>query len=251
MNRTHDHAPSADDLSGNPDRRRVVGAAIAGMLIAAALFAALALSIHTGNALTRVDEALVTALRGAVADDTLRAFGRITLLGDTVLRIALCVLGAAGLFAQRQRLLAAALLGSTLGNSLLNHGLKSLFERVRPLHDHSHAFETGWSFPSGHASGAVVTYGMAAYVLLRVLPARWRMPVLQAAAFAVLAAAASRIVLQVHYPSDVLAGMASGAAWLSLCIVTVELLQRRSAPPCNHPGRAMPERGTNHQGEAS
>jgi undecaprenyl-diphosphatase len=94
---------------------------------------------------------------------------------------------------------------------------------VRPVHDQAIATASGWSFPSGHTSGSLVTYGMIAYVLVRTTPARWHLPVVIAATIVAFSTACSRVFLRVHFASDVLAGFASGTAWLVACILSVEL----------------------------
>jgi membrane-associated phospholipid phosphatase len=96
------------------------------------------------------------------------------------------------------------------------------------MHDHGLLLEHGWSFPSGHASGAVATYGMLAYVLTRLLPERWHAAILATAAVIALSTGFSRVFLQVHFLSDVIAGFACGLAWLTLCIAGVEVSQRSS-----------------------
>jgi undecaprenyl-diphosphatase len=96
---------------------------------------------------------------------------------------------------------------------------------VRPLHDHGFIVEPGWSFPSGHAFGAMVFYGMLAYVLLRLTP-RFHRAIIAAAVLLIGMIGISRILLQVHYFSDVMAGYAAGAAWLVVCIVVAETLRQ-------------------------
>jgi undecaprenyl-diphosphatase len=88
--------------------------------------------------------------------------------------------------------------------------LKNEFRRVRPPFVISEDF----SFPSGHAFGSAVAYGMLALVVLRVWHgSRWRWVLAGALwAFAGLVAL-SRPMLGVHYPSDVLAGMSLGLGW--------------------------------------
>lgn len=227
--------------AGGPPRPRIVVVGSACLLSGVAAFAWLASAVVGGHALTRFDDALVAALRATQTADTLRVFARITHFGDTAVLTALGIGGALLLAASGRRLFAAGWAAAIGGNSLLNHGLKSVFERVRPLHEHGHSFATGWSFPSGHSSGTVVAWGIAAYVLMHLLPPRWHLPALFAAVAIALSTALSRIFLQVHYASDVLAGIASGSAWLSLCIVTIELLRARFEPPCNHPPPALPQ----------
>lgn len=104
------------------------------------------------------------------------------------------------------------------GNAVWNPTLKEVYERIRPQADLSGLEVSGYSFPSGHSSGAMVTFGMLAYLAWRLLPPRWHLPVWQAAAALIVLVGASRVYLQAHYLSDVLAGFALGAGWLALCI---------------------------------
>lgn len=88
--------------------------------------------------------------------------------------------------------------------------LKILFGRPRPLVGLDAAL--GLSFPSGHAAGAVVIYGLLAYIAnrcwIRARPARLVVTLL--AVLLILATGFARIYLRVHYPSDVLAGWSIG-----------------------------------------
>uniref|UniRef100_UPI00286A84FF phosphatase PAP2 family protein n=1 Tax=Methylibium sp. TaxID=2067992 RepID=UPI00286A84FF len=112
--------------------------------------------------------------------------------------------------------------------------LKALFARARPVHDGGALLAHGYSFPSGHSSGAVVAYGMLAFVLLRVLPKAWHLPVVLLATAIAFSVGSSRIFLHVHYPSDVLAGFASGAAWLAVCLVAAAWVRRRRLGVSGH-----------------
>ena len=58
--------------------------------------------------------------------------------------------------------------------------------------------------------------------LLRLLPLRWHRAVIAAAVAMVTVIGVSRILLQVHYFSYVLAGYASGLAWLVVCLGAAE-----------------------------
>jgi undecaprenyl-diphosphatase len=135
------------------------------------------------------------------------------------------VVGTLVLMARRQRGLALVWVLAIAGNGLLNLSLKRLIGRVRPLDPEGGVLVQGLSFPSGHSSGAVVAYGMLAYLALRWLPKAWRWPVLVAALVLVVTVGISRVVLRVHFASDVAAGFASGSAWLALCITSDELVR--------------------------
>jgi len=64
---------------------------------------------------------------------------------------------------------------------------------------------------------------MLAYLALRLAPPRWHLPAMLGAAALAGTVGSSRVFLQVHYASDVLAGFASGTAWLLVAIIGVEL----------------------------
>ena len=89
--------------------------------------------------------------------------------------------------------------------------------------------EGGFSFPSGHSAGTFVLYLMLAWLLLPYLRPAWRWPVGLAALAVALGVGASRVVLRVHYASDVLAGWLLGLAWMALVICAVEWAQTRVA----------------------
>lgn len=92
--------------------------------------------------------------------------------------------------------------------------------------------ETSPSFPSGHASAAMAVYGFIAYALWRMAPGvRLRFEALFWGAFVILLIGASRILLGVHYASDVAGGYLVGSLWLAVAIVMAERHARRLGPP--------------------
>lgn len=105
--------------------------------------------------------------------------------------------------------------------------LKGIFERTRPLHDHGLVSETSWSFPSGHASGSMIVYGLLGYIIVRYTRPVWHVPVALVCVTLIVFVGSSRVLLQVHYMSDVLAGYASGAAWVALWIAGLEAMRGR------------------------
>lgn len=193
------------------------------VLGAASVFAEIAEHLGSGAAMSLADEALTASIRAHVAPATLAVFAALTHLGDPITLTLLGAVVALLLWWQRHRVLALGWVVALGGNALLNPLLKRVFERVRPVHEHGLVNEIGWSFPSGHTSSATVAYGMLAYLALRTLPAAWHGPLVLAATALAFTVGCSRVFLQVHFASDVLAGFASGTAWLTVCIVSVEL----------------------------
>ena len=202
---------------------RNVAAGLVIVLTAAAGFAEIAEQLGPSGRMSLADEALGASIRAHVGDDTLRAFALFTQLGDVRVLAALGVVVALWLWWRGQRTLALGWVLALAGNALLNPLLKHVFERVRPLHEPGAARELGWSFPSGHTSGATVAYGMLAYIALRTLPVAWHLPALLGATTLAFTVGSSRVFLQVHFVSDVVAGFASGTAWLVVCILSLLL----------------------------
>lgn len=134
--------------------------------------------------------------------------------------MAVLVIGAVALLlALRDRAGALWLPLTCYSGAALNHGLKQLMERPRPGQE-GLLLPTDFAFPSGHAAQATLLYGALVLLLWR----QTRSPAARAAAVvtasvAVGLVAGSRLVLRAHWFSDVLAGVAVGAAWLALCVV--------------------------------
>ena len=185
-----------------------------------------------------LDQVFSNAVRRGISPTTFGFFSNITHLADTATLTVLAIAGALALLWARRRWLALAFAVAIGGNALLNITLKGIFERARPLHDPAIELVRGFSFPSGHSSGAVVAYGMLAYVLIRCMSqahaARFRLPLVLAATALAFTIGCSRIFIQAHFATDVLAGFASGSAWLAVCIGSAEWLrharQVRAAP---------------------
>ena len=176
-----------------------------------------------------LDQVFSNAVRRGSSLTTFLFFSNVTHLADTATVTVLCVTGMLALLWLRRRWMALLVVVAIAGNALLNITLKSIFARARPLHDPTEALVRGFSFPSGHSSGAVVAYGMLAYVLIRCLSsvhaARFRLPLVLAATALAFTIGCSRIFIQAHFATDVLAGFASGSAWLAVCIGSAEWLR--------------------------
>jgi undecaprenyl-diphosphatase len=90
--------------------------------------------------------------------------------------------------------------------------LKVVVQRARPVLDDPLAHAGGFSFPSGHATGAAAVGAVVTVVLWPLLGPRARVMVPITAAAVALVTAVDRVALGVHHPSDVVAGLAVGGA---------------------------------------
>jgi undecaprenyl-diphosphatase len=112
-----------------------------------------------------------------------------------------------------------------LGELASTTAVKDLLARPRPTLLDPVAHGAGFSFPSGHSAGSAAVYG-ALVVLVAPRAGRWaRALLLAAGALLICAVAASRVLLGVHYPSDVAAGVLLGVAWVGVAALVVTRLR--------------------------
>ena len=110
-----------------------------------------------------------------------------------------------------------------LGISALTKILKVSFERNRPevLAEYD---GTGFSFPSGHTTGALTFYGFLIYLVVSSsMKKQWKWALNIFLGLLILLVGLSRVYLGVHFFSDVMAGMLFGLAWLLVCIGALEI----------------------------
>jgi membrane-associated phospholipid phosphatase len=111
--------------------------------------------------------------------------------------------------------------------------LKAVFERPRPTWAHPAAHVGGWSFPSGHSTVIGAVAGIAIVLAVMLSPTReLRRRVIVGAVVVAGVVGFDRILLGVHYPSDVLAGLLLGATVTLLALAAFDPLPRapRSDP---------------------
>ncbi len=83
----------------------------------------------------------------------------------------------------------------------------------------------GHSFPSGHAAQSIACYGSLAVVAWSLTSSRTiRTAAVSAAVCFALAIGTSRLVLGVHWVSDVLAGWAVAVGWISVTMIATGLM---------------------------
>lgn len=152
----------------------------------------------------------------------------ITALGSVAVLTLFVALAVIVLWMERQRRAASWLAIASLGASVLNVLLKSVFARERPALLDSELLPGSFSFPSGHAFLSAAIYLTAGALLTQVIakPAT-RAIVLAAAVLVTVLIGLSRVYLGVHYPSDVLAGWTLGLCWAALCWAVFWNLRQR------------------------
>ena len=143
----------------------------------------------------------------------------ITDLGSAQIVVGLAlVLAAIDFYRTRSRWSLPFLLTVMAGMELLTLAVKDLVGRVRPALDPA-AASLGPSFPSGHSATSAAFYAAAALMLGRTLQRRPRQILTGLAVGIAVAVAASRVLLDLHWLSDVVGGLALGWGWFALCAV--------------------------------
>jgi membrane-associated phospholipid phosphatase len=104
------------------------------------------------------------------------------------------------------------------GEIILINTIKEILDRVRPTFNPI-AETLGPSFPSGHSGLAAAFYAATALALARRRSPRTRALLAGGAVAIAVAVACSRVLLGVHWMSDVIAGLAFGWAWFGICAI--------------------------------
>ncbi|HET6404282.1 MAG TPA: phosphatase PAP2 family protein [Candidatus Thermoplasmatota archaeon] len=180
-------------------------------------------------ALRPLDEPVGRAVAGAPGLVLLA--GGLAFLGGVDFVAPALVAGVLTLFILRRWWGAVRLVGSIAVAEAAARGLKLLFARPRP--EYMLVETGGFSFPSGHATvGAAFAMLLVWFAGHYVTGRRFVVAVLAFALAWTVSMAASRMVLGVHYLSDVVAGVGVGMACAGGFIGLTLVLQRRfSAPP--------------------
>jgi undecaprenyl-diphosphatase len=158
-----------------------------------------------------------------------------TWIGGVVGVTAVVVTAVVLLLTRRARAEAALLVVVVLGAQLLVATAKNGYDRPRPDAGSAIALPSSYSFPSGHATTGIAVFGLLGLLVAARARTRRAGRAAVAAGFALAALiGASRVVLGVHYVTDVVAGACLGLAWLTTCLLAARLIVRRR--PVADPG---------------
>jgi undecaprenyl-diphosphatase len=164
----------------------------------------------------------------------------VTELGGMPMLLAVTGLGAAWLLVRREWRAAALLLAVTLTGRLLVSLMKDWTARVRPdAQGHLVPVES-LAFPSGHAANATLVWLCLA--LLLPTNERGRALAIWAAVWLAISVGLSRVMLGVHWPSDVIGGWAFGLFWtlLLLHLSGLRVNEGTPAPVAHSPEEGAP-----------
>lgn len=206
-------------------------AAIVVFVVGAVSMALVLVMIHTNSGLARLDRsASLFGAHHATALST-RFLRFYTQLGGALVIVPLAVIVAiVETIRQRSVAIIAFLTLVVGGQFLVANVIKSIVGRARPDFDQLTGF-SGPSFPSGHAVASAACLAAFALVIGRRRSLKLRAVLAGLAVGLATGIACCRVMLGVHWLTDVLGGLALGWAWFALCSIAFGGYQLRFGAP--------------------
>ena len=199
------------------------------------VFSGIAEDYLTSDPLIVLDVRLANLFYAFRDDRLLQFFYAVTVLANFFTVLVMVLMLTLILWRQHRRIYALILWLTLVGSEAMTTLGKLFFHRLRPSGLLPVLSEDSYSFPSGHATSAVVLFGFLAYLVIREHRS-WKVKVSAffLALMAIVFVDLSRLYLGVHYLSDVLAGNTLALSVLLFAISVGELLRSRrqySLPP--------------------
>lgn len=191
---------------------------------------------NSANATDSVDRHVAVALYARPGSTVRSLFAALTVGGKPAVVVVLTLIVAAWTWRRlHDRVLAAFCPVAVAASSVVEKVLKTVVGRSRPA-TALLAHETSRSFPSGHATAAAALATTVTLLILTTRLRRWPLLFALLAAYS-LAISASRLVLGVHFLSDVIAGSAIGVG-VPIAVALALTLGRRQHDDGNRHRRA-------------
>jgi len=152
----------------------------------------------------------------------------ITPLGNVVVLLVISLVAATVLWSRDRQRAAVFVPGALVSGALLDIVLRTIIGDARPALPDPWRYISHFGLPSGHALDVTVCFTALLIVAWTTLAPVWRGVATVAVAAVVAAVAASRVVILVHYLSDVLGGVALGLAWVLFLAAVFRPWQERT-----------------------
>lgn len=156
-----------------------------------------------------IDEMLMWFVKQNVSAPGLAFFEVLTVAGSSAVLVPVAMIIALVLGAARRRAEAALLLASLAASSGLVYVIKAIVGRDRPALWETEQWYWGSSFPSGHTTSTAALSTALALCVGQIWP-RWGKVAMVTALVWTALVGLSRVVLGVHWPTDVLAALCLG-----------------------------------------
>ena len=215
--------PELQRATGHAGSERVTGIALAValaiVLCGGLVLAVFAFLVRSNTGLVRLDRSVADWGQRHASPLTDHVLNAITVVGQPGSVAVLAALVAlVETIRTRNRWIAPFMLLVIEGTGLLTTTVKELADRARPALNPI-AETLGPSFPSGHSSWSAAFLAATALILSRDRAPRMRAVMAGTAAGLAVSVAATRVLLGMHWLSDVIAGRALGWAWFAVCAI--------------------------------
>jgi membrane-associated phospholipid phosphatase len=183
------------------------------------LFGVLAYLVRSNAHLAGIDNSVARWGNTHATATSMHVLNVVTRLGSIYTVLFLCVvLAVAETIRERTVWVIAFIVAVMSGQQILTLTVKALADRLRPTFNPA-AATLGPSFPSGHSSTAAAFFAALALLAGRRRSAQTRSALAGVAAGLAVAVASSRVLLDLHWVSDVVAGLALGWGWFAVCAI--------------------------------
>jgi membrane-associated phospholipid phosphatase len=205
----------------NPETTTGLALSVALIVVIAGgvVFAVLAYLIRTNAHLLGIDNGVAKWGNRHATSTSTSVLEALTQLGSIYVIVALSVVLAVGETLRQRTVWVTLLIVSVMGGEeILTLSVKHLADRVRPAFNPA-AATLGPSFPSGHSATAAAFYATVALLIGRWRPRRTRAVITGLAVGLAVGVATTRVLLDLHWLTDVIAGLSLGWAWFAICAI--------------------------------
>lgn len=208
---------------------------IAGLFIAALLLFALIVHEVTIEKENEFDNRVIHFFSPYSAEPFIRLMKFFTFFGSGNFLIPAYIILIAYLLIKRQIMISLRIGIIVITSTVLSQTTKRIFQRSRPDLPLIESLKT-YSFPSGHALSSFIFCSILAYLIWRAgIQTVWKLIFCFLLLLFSMTIGLSRVILRMHYPTDVLAGFCLGFIWVILSFYLLNRIQFKSENSINVP----------------
>ena len=179
----------------------------------------------------RVDETIFSFLNPITTTGVIKVMKVFTFFGSSKFLLPAYVILVSYFFIRKKNVYAIETVIIGLTSQFLLYALKQIFHRQRPNASFIRNLTT-YSFPSGHTFSSFIFYSILIYIIQHSkLKANFKWLITILLFFFALTISMSRVVLKVHYPTDVFASLCLALSWIILLLWLLNKINKKLIKP--------------------